>query len=130
MTIQTLLMFLDSTRHRRIRNDLNYLVVEFDGNQRRHDNQCLRRQLHLHCRHRDGSNSAVGDVRWKRLRIYRLQRIRYVSPSLTCSQANATGLFYAGFGAILIPSFGVAQAYGDEVQQMNNALGMYVARKY
>jgi succinate-acetate transporter protein len=37
-----------------------------------------------------------------------------------------TGLFYAGYGAILTPAFGVAAAYGDDVQQYNNALGFFV----
>ncbi|KAH8203430.1 hypothetical protein TruAng_002414 [Truncatella angustata] len=39
---------------------------------------------------------------------------------------SAFGLFYAGYGAILTPAFGVAAAYGDDVQQYNNALGFFV----
>ncbi|KAK1599283.1 GPR1/FUN34/yaaH family-domain-containing protein [Colletotrichum navitas] len=39
---------------------------------------------------------------------------------------SAFGLFYAGYGAILTPSFGVAAAYGDDVQQLNNALGLFM----
>ncbi|TDZ59838.1 Acetate transporter protein patA [Colletotrichum trifolii] len=35
---------------------------------------------------------------------------------------SAFGLFYAGYGAILTPSFGVAAAYGDDTTQLNNAL--------
>lgn len=37
-----------------------------------------------------------------------------------------TGLFYAGYGAILTPSFGVAAAYGDDTKQLNNALGLFM----
>lgn len=36
------------------------------------------------------------------------------------------GLFYAGYGAILTPSFGVAAAYGDDTKQLNNALGLFM----
>lgn len=39
------------------------------------------------------------------------------------------GLFYAGYGAILTPSFGVAAAYGDDTQQLNNALGLFMISK-
>jgi len=37
------------------------------------------------------------------------------------------GLFYAGYGAILTPAFGVAQAYGGiETTQYNNAVGFFM----
>ncbi|KAK9424273.1 putative GPR1/FUN34/yaaH family-domain-containing protein [Seiridium unicorne] len=39
---------------------------------------------------------------------------------------SAFGLFYAGYGAILTPAFGVAAAYGDDTVQYNNALGFFV----
>jgi succinate-acetate transporter protein len=39
------------------------------------------------------------------------------------------GLFYAGYGAILTPAFGVAAAYGDDTMQYNNALGFFLIRK-
>jgi hypothetical protein len=39
------------------------------------------------------------------------------------------GLFYAGYGAILTPAFGVAAAYGDDTRQYNNALGFFLIRK-
>ncbi|KAM3435197.1 hypothetical protein NHJ13734_005636 [Beauveria thailandica] len=39
---------------------------------------------------------------------------------------SAFGLFYAGYGAILTPSFGVRDAYGDDVAQYNNALGFFL----
>ncbi|PYH95644.1 hypothetical protein BO71DRAFT_482811 [Aspergillus ellipticus CBS 707.79] len=39
---------------------------------------------------------------------------------------SAFGLFYAGYGAILTPAFGVAQAYGNDTTQYNNALGMFM----
>ncbi|EFQ34233.1 uncharacterized protein GLRG_09377 [Colletotrichum graminicola M1.001] len=42
------------------------------------------------------------------------------------SMFSAFGLFYAGYGAILTPSFGVAAAYGDDIQQLNNALGLFM----
>lgn len=43
---------------------------------------------------------------------------------------SAFGLFYAGFGFIVTPSFGVAEAYGgpDSIQY-NNALGFFVLSK-
>jgi uncharacterized protein len=42
----------------------------------------------------------------------------------------AFGLFYAGFGFLVTPSFGLAQAYGgaDSVEY-NNALGFFVLSK-
>lgn len=37
------------------------------------------------------------------------------------------GLFYAGYGAILTPAFGVAQAYGgSDTVQYNNAVGFFM----
>ncbi|KAF9692491.1 hypothetical protein EKO04_009454 [Ascochyta lentis] len=39
---------------------------------------------------------------------------------------SAFGLFYAGYGAILTPAFGVAAAYGDNTVEYNNALGFYM----
>ncbi|KAF2496990.1 hypothetical protein BU16DRAFT_458943, partial [Lophium mytilinum] len=39
---------------------------------------------------------------------------------------SAFGLFYAGYAAILTPSFGIAAAYGDDIVQYNNALGFFM----
>ncbi|KAG9185937.1 hypothetical protein G6011_02493 [Alternaria panax] len=39
---------------------------------------------------------------------------------------SAFGLFYAGYGAILTPAFGVKAAYGDNVKEYNNALGFFM----
>ncbi|RMZ74922.1 hypothetical protein DV738_g5677, partial [Chaetothyriales sp. CBS 135597] len=39
---------------------------------------------------------------------------------------SAFGLFYGGFGAIITPAFGVADAYADKTAQYNNALGFWV----
>ncbi|KAF2087066.1 hypothetical protein K490DRAFT_42624, partial [Saccharata proteae CBS 121410] len=39
---------------------------------------------------------------------------------------SAFGLFYAGFGAIVTPSFGVTAAYGNDTAEYNNALGLFV----
>ncbi|KAL1794435.1 hypothetical protein ACET3X_007856 [Alternaria dauci] len=39
---------------------------------------------------------------------------------------SAFGLFYAGYGAILTPAFGVEAAYGDNVEEYNNALGFFM----
>jgi len=40
---------------------------------------------------------------------------------------SAFGLFYAGFGFIITPSFGVADAYGGaDSAQYNNAVGFFV----
>lgn len=43
----------------------------------------------------------------------------------------AFGLFYAGFGFIVTPSFGVAESYGgvDSVEY-NNAVGFFVLSKF
>jgi succinate-acetate transporter protein len=38
------------------------------------------------------------------------------------------GFFYAGYAAILTPSFGIAAAYGDDAAQLNNALGFFMIR--
>ncbi|KAF2729212.1 hypothetical protein EJ04DRAFT_537962 [Polyplosphaeria fusca] len=39
---------------------------------------------------------------------------------------SAFGLFYAGYAAILTPSFGIIEAYGDDTVQLNNALGFFM----
>ena len=39
---------------------------------------------------------------------------------------SAFGLFYAGFGAIITPAFGVKASYGDDLVGYNNALGFWV----
>ncbi|EOA88029.1 uncharacterized protein SETTUDRAFT_160542 [Exserohilum turcica Et28A] len=39
---------------------------------------------------------------------------------------SAFGLFYAGYGAILTPAFGIVAAYGDNVTELNNALGFFM----
>ena len=39
---------------------------------------------------------------------------------------SAFGLFYAGFGAIITPFFGVKESYGDDLVGYNNALGFWV----
>ncbi|CAG8380446.1 unnamed protein product [Penicillium salamii] len=40
---------------------------------------------------------------------------------------SAFGLFYAGYGAILTPAFGVAQAYGgSSTAEYNNAVGFFM----
>lgn len=40
---------------------------------------------------------------------------------------GAFGFFYGGFGLILTPSFGVAQAYGgSHTAEYNNAVGFFV----
>lgn len=40
---------------------------------------------------------------------------------------DVSGLFYAGYGAILTPAFGVAQAYGgDSTAEYNNAVGFFM----
>ncbi|KAF2001530.1 hypothetical protein P154DRAFT_489895 [Amniculicola lignicola CBS 123094] len=36
------------------------------------------------------------------------------------------GLFYAGYAAILTPAFGIIDAYGDDMVQLNNALGFFM----
>jgi succinate-acetate transporter protein len=39
---------------------------------------------------------------------------------------SAFGLFYGGFGAIITPSFGVKESYGDDIASYDNALGFWV----
>lgn len=36
------------------------------------------------------------------------------------------GFFYAGYGALLTPSFGISAAYGDNIQEYNNAVGFFM----
>ena len=43
----------------------------------------------------------------------------------------AFGLFYFGFGVIITPLFGVAEAYGgSDSPEYNNAVGFFVLSKY
>lgn len=53
-----------------------------------------------------------------------------VGNGLAYSIFSAFGLFYAGYGALLTPSFGIAVAYGDDVEQYNNALGCFMLCMY
>ncbi|CAI7583596.1 unnamed protein product [Penicillium pancosmium] len=39
---------------------------------------------------------------------------------------SAFGLFYAGYGALLTPAFGIVQAYGNDTAQYNNAVGFFM----
>ncbi|PVH78508.1 hypothetical protein DL98DRAFT_573101 [Cadophora sp. DSE1049] len=39
---------------------------------------------------------------------------------------SAFGFFYGGFGAIITPYFGVAESYGTNTAEYNNALGFFV----
>ncbi|CEJ88829.1 Putative Acetate transporter [[Torrubiella] hemipterigena] len=39
---------------------------------------------------------------------------------------SAFGFFYAGYAAILTPSFGIRATYGDDAAQYNNALGFFI----
>jgi uncharacterized protein len=51
-----------------------------------------------------------------------------------CARTNrmltSPGLFYAGYAAILTPSFGITAAYGNDTVQLNNALGFFMIREY
>ena len=44
----------------------------------------------------------------------------------TLANTNHTGLFYAGFGALLTPAFGISQAYGSDTTQYNNAVAFWM----
>jgi len=46
--------------------------------------------------------------------------------SFSYTVLSAFGFFYAGFGAIITPSFGVAGAYGTNTAEYNNGLGFFV----
>lgn len=44
---------------------------------------------------------------------------------------SAFGLFYAGFGFIITPSFGVAASYGgSDSVEYNNAVGFFVLSQF
>lgn len=40
------------------------------------------------------------------------------------------GLFYGGYGAIMIPSFGIAEAFGGYTPMYYNSLGFFVLCEY
>lgn len=42
---------------------------------------------------------------------------------------QGVGFFYAGYAALLTPSFGISAAYGDDLQQYNNAVGFFMTCK-
>lgn len=42
------------------------------------------------------------------------------------ANSNMIGLFYAGYGALLTPAFGIQQAYGSDTTQYNNAVGFWM----
>ncbi|OQE22493.1 hypothetical protein PENSTE_c010G06298 [Penicillium steckii] len=39
---------------------------------------------------------------------------------------SAFGLFYAGYGALLTPAFGVVESYGGQTAEYNNAVGFFM----
>ncbi|RAK93485.1 hypothetical protein BO79DRAFT_267645 [Aspergillus costaricaensis CBS 115574] len=39
---------------------------------------------------------------------------------------SAFGLFYGGYGAILLPSLGIAEAYGGKTSEYYNAMGFFI----
>ena len=43
---------------------------------------------------------------------------------------SAFGLFYAGFGAIVTPAFGVKESFQGDTVMYNNALGFWVLSKF
>ena len=43
---------------------------------------------------------------------------------------SAFGLFYAGYGAIITPSFGVKDAFEGDTAQYNNAIGFWVLSEH
>lgn len=43
-----------------------------------------------------------------------------------CTLLIELGFFYGGFGAIITPLFGVAESYGTDTVEFNNALGYFV----
>ncbi|KAJ4390959.1 hypothetical protein N0V93_004558 [Gnomoniopsis smithogilvyi] len=45
---------------------------------------------------------------------------------LAYSIYSAFGFFYAGYAALLTPSFGISAAYGDDLQQYNNAVAFFM----
>ncbi|KAL4976246.1 GPR1/FUN34/yaaH family-domain-containing protein [Aspergillus desertorum] len=46
---------------------------------------------------------------------------------VTAQWELSIGLFYAGYGALLTPAFGIAQAYGDtDTAEYNNAVGFFM----
>ena len=43
--------------------------------------------------------------------------------------SHRQALFYGGYGVILIPSLGIADAYGGYTAEYHNALGFFVLSK-
>ncbi|PWY82017.1 hypothetical protein BO70DRAFT_362008 [Aspergillus heteromorphus CBS 117.55] len=58
--------------------------------------------------------------------VSRLFHLPPSSPAIGNIPNTIPGLFYAGYGAILTPAFGVSQAYGNDTTQYNNALGFFM----
>lgn len=55
--------------------------------------------------------------------------MRRLPTKVLCGADEELGLFYAGFGAIITPGFGVEAAYNGDMVQYNNALGFWVLCK-
>jgi hypothetical protein len=41
-----------------------------------------------------------------------------------------SGLFYGGYGAMMLPSLGIVEAYGGYTPQYYNSFGFYLLRTY
>jgi len=50
----------------------------------------------------------------------------YQSQKLMITTILYSGLFYAGYGALLTPAFGVVESYGGQTAEYNNAVGFFM----
>ncbi len=50
--------------------------------------------------------------------------------TFTYTVFSAYGFFFGGLGAILTPSFGVAESFGNDKVQMSNAMGYFMLSIY
>lgn len=82
---------------------------------------------------------SMGDCTRKYIRLYRLQCIWFVtwmfrhprgksqfSLILRLNLNSRIGLFYGGYGAILLPALGIADSYGGKTSEYYNALGFFI----
>ncbi|KAK5788635.1 hypothetical protein VI817_009593 [Penicillium citrinum] len=60
------------------------------------------------------------------LTIIRHPRHFYRSQKLMITTILYSGLFYAGYGALLTPAFGVVESYGGQTAEYNNAVGFFM----
>jgi hypothetical protein len=114
----------------RICDSIDHNVSVFYGTAWCDHRSDTRRKPLLRCQHRASHFCPVGDPARQIFLIHGAQRLWYerlrhgiITLLLT---RLPPGLFYAGYGALLMPFFGVLESYGGDTPEHHNAFGFFL----